>query len=189
MKTPTQRKPPYFLLSFIPAVAYWLLETYFTLEIALIGGILLGILEMIFEKHFTGHVHTLSKVNISLIVILGVISLIAKEGVWFRLQPTFTGVGVAGFLVYKKIQGHSLMVDMVKDMGQVAPLPEATYKTLEWHMALFLLVFAAFMARVAISESTAAWLFWKTGGFYMAFGGFMVAEVLYLRFSIRRKNK
>lgn len=188
MKTPAQRKPPYFLLSFIPAVAYWLLETYFTLEIALIGGILLGILEMIFEKRFTGHVHTLSKVNISLIVILGVISLIAKEGVWFRLQPTFTGVGVAGFLIFKKMQGHSLMVDMVKDMGQVPPLPEATYKTLEWHMALFLLAFAAFMAKVAISESTATWLFWKTGGFYMAFGGFMVAEVLYLRFSMRRKK-
>ena len=104
MNTPKKGRAPYFLLSFIPAVAYWLLETYTTLEIALIGGIVLGIIEMILEKYFTGYVHTLSKVNISLIVILGVISLLAKEGVWFRLQPTFTGVGVAGFLIYKKIQ-------------------------------------------------------------------------------------
>ena len=187
----TQSKPqgkPYFLLSFIPAVAYWLLETYFTLEIALIGGIALGILEMILEKYFTGHVHTLSKVNIALIVVLGVVSLIAKEGVWFRLQPTFTGVGVSAFLIYKKLQGHSLMLDMLKDMGQVPPLPEKVYKVMEWHMTLFLLIFAAWMARVAIYETTANWLFWKTGGFYIAFGAFMVVEMIYLRFVIGLKK-
>jgi len=188
MNKPTQGKPPYFLLSFIPAVAYWLLETYTTLEIALIGGILLGILEMILEKHFTGHVHTLSKVNLTLIVILGGISLIAKEGVWFRLQPTFTGVGVAGFLIYKKLQGHSLMLDMIKDMGQIPPLSEVTYKIMEWHMTLFLLGFAIFMAKIAIYETTATWIFWKTGGFYIAFGGFMVLEMIYLKFVVRGKR-
>ena len=188
MNTPKQGKAPYFLLSFIPAVAYWLLETYSTLEIALIGGITLGIIEMILEKYFTGHVHTLSKVNISLIIMLGVISLIAKEGVWFRLQPTFTGLGVSGFLIYKKLQGHSLMLDMIKDMGQIPPLSDETYKTMEWHMTLFLIGFAAFMAKVAIYESTATWIFWKTGGFYVAFGGFMVLEMVYLRFFLRRKN-
>lgn len=188
MNKPALRKPPYFLLSFIPAVAYWLLETYTTLEIALIGGIVLGILEMILEKHFTGHVHTLSKVNISLIVILGVISLIAQEGVWFRLQPTFTGVGIASFLIFKKLQGHSLMLDMIKDMGQTLPLSDATYKMMEWHITIFLLGFAAFMAKVAIYDTTASWIFWKTGGFYIAFGGFMVIEMIYLRFVLRRKK-
>lgn len=187
MTKPAQGKP-YFLLSFLPAVAYWLLETYFTLEVALIGGILLGVLEMLLEKYFSGHVHTLSKVNLALIIILGVISLLAKEGVWFRLQPTFTGVGVASFLIYKKIQGHSLMLDMLKDMGQVPPLPETVYKTIEWHMTLFLLIFAGFMAKVAIYNSTSSWVFWKTGGFYLAFGGFMVLEMVYLRFRLRRKN-
>lgn len=188
MNKPAQRKPPYFLLSFIPAVAYWLLETYTTLEIALIGGIILGIIEMILEKYFTGHVHTLSKVNISLIVILGVISLMAKEGVWFRLQPTFTGVGIAGFLIYKKMQGHSLMLDLIKDMGQVPPLSDETYKMMEWHITLFLLAFAAFMAKVAVYDSTGTWIFWKTGGFYIAFGGFMVLEMIYLRFVLRRRK-
>lgn len=188
MTKPAQGKPPYFLLSFIPAVAYWLLETYTTLEIALIGGIILGIVEMILEKYFTGSVHTLSKVNIALIVILGIISLIAKEGVWFRLQPTFTGVGVASFLIYKKMKGHSLMLDMLKDMGQIPPLSDETYKIMEWHMTLFLLAFAAFMAKVAIYDTTTTWIFWKTGGFYIAFGGFMVLEMIYLRFVLRRKN-
>jgi intracellular septation protein len=180
--------PPYFLLSFIPALAYWGLETYFSLEIALIGGILLGVIEMILEKKFTGHVHTLSKLNIALVVVLGIISLLAKEGVWFKLQPTFTGLSVAGYLIYKKIRNESLMLEMLEDMKQKVPLPPSSYKTMEWHMCLFLLGFAIFMGKVAIYNSTANWIFWKTAGFYMVFGGFMVFEMIYMRLTVKRQK-
>lgn len=183
------KTPPYFLMSFIPAVAYWLLETYFSLEIALTGGIVLGIIEMILEKKFTGHIHTMSKLNISLVVILGVISLIAKEGIWFKLQPTLTGLSVASFLLYKKYKGDSLMLDMLKDMKQTAPLPAEFYKTMEWHLCLFLIGFAVWMGKVAFYETTATWLMWKTGGFYGVFGAFMVLEMLYLRFSMKNGMK
>ena len=180
---------PYFLLSFIPAVAYWLLETYTSLEVALIGGIVLGLMEMWLEKHFTGHVHTLSKLNISLIVVLGFISLIAKEGIWFKLQPTMTGLSVSAFLIFKKLQGKSLMLDMFQDMKQKAPLPNDVYKLLEWHICLFLIGYAVYMAKVAWKDTTAEWLFWKTGGFYAAFGTFMVLEMIFLRFYLRRKKE
>lgn len=180
---------PYFLLSFLPAVAYWYLETYYTLEVALMGGILLGVIEMLLEKKFTGHVHTLSKLNIALVVILGGISFIAKEGIFFKLQPTFTGIALAAFLIFKKIKNQSLMVEMLQDMKQKLPMPAEVYKTLEWHMCIFLIGFAGFMAYVALKESTATWLFWKTGGFYIAFGGFMIVEMIVLRFMMRRFRK
>jgi intracellular septation protein len=181
--------PPYFLLSFIPAVAYWLLETYFTLEVALIGGILLGLVEMVLERYFTGHVHTLSKLNIALVVILGMISLVAREGVWFKLQPTFTGLSVAAFFLYKKLKGQSVMLEMLTDLNQKPPLPPEVYVLLEWHMCLFLFGFACFMAYVAIYETTSTWIFWKTGGFYIAFGGFMLGEMVFLRWYLRGYKK
>lgn len=174
---------PYFLLSFLPALAYWYLETYYTLETALIGGIVLGIIEMALEKKFTGHVHTLSKLNIALIVILGGVSLVAKEGVWFKLQPTFTGLALSSYLVFKKIKKQSMMLEMLNDFKQKPPLPPEIYKKMEWHMCLFLIGFAFFMAWVALKESTATWLFWKTGGFYIAFGGFMILEMIFIRFT------
>lgn len=180
---------PYFLLSFIPALAYWYLETNYTLEIALIGGIVLGLIEMILEKKFTGHVHTLSKLNIALIVILGGVSLIAKEGLFFKLQPTFTGIAIAGFLVFKKIKKQSLMLEMLNDLKQKPPMPDEVYKTMEWHMCLFLIGFAGFMAWVAVKTTTATWLFWKTGGFYIVFGAFMVIEMIYIQWMIRRLKK
>jgi intracellular septation protein len=184
-----QSSRPYFLLSFLPALAYWLLETYSTLEIALIGGVFLGVVEMLLEKKFTGHIHTLSKLNLVLIIVLGGISLIAKEGVFFKLQPTFTGIALAGFLAFKKYKNQSLMFEMLKDMKQKPPLPEDIYKSMEWHLCLFLIAFAVFMAHVALKQSTATWIFWKTGGFYIAFGGFMVLEILYIRWFIRRMKR
>lgn len=180
---------PYFLLSFLPALAYWYLETYYTLEVALIGGILLGLVEMFLEKKITGHVHTLSKLNIGLVVILGGISLIAKEGLFFKLQPTLTGVALAAFLLYKKIRKQSLMIEMIEDMKQRPPLPTEFYKVMEWHICLFLLSFAAFMAWIAVTQPTSTWLFWKTAGFYIVFTVFMVLEVMYLRWLIRRLKR
>ena len=175
-------------MSFLPALAYWYLETYHSLEIALIGGVILGVIEILFEKKFSGHVHTLSKLNLSLIVVLGGVALVAKEGLFFKLQPTFTGIAVGVYLIFKKIRKESLLLEMLKDLKQTPPLPTEFYRMLEWHLCIFLLAFAAFMAWVAVRETTAVWLFWKTGGFYLAFGGFLVAELLFLRLTLRRPS-
>lgn len=175
--------PPFFLMSFIPAVAYWLLETYSTLEIALMGGIFLGVVEMVLEKKFTGHIHTLSKLNISLIVALGGISLIAKEGIWFKLQPTMTGIAVSLFFIYKKSKKESLIHQMLIDMKTPADrmLPEKIYGIMEWHLCLFLFGYALWMAWVTYNLTTSQWLFWKTGGFYLAFVPFMLIEMITIR--------
>jgi intracellular septation protein len=177
------RAPPFFLMSFIPAVAYWLLETYTTLEIALIGGIVLGLVEMGLEKKFTGYIHTLSKLNLSLIVVLGGVSLVAKEGIWFKLQPTMTGIAVSLFFIYKKWKNESLIHQMLIDMKTPANrmLPENIYGIMEWHLCLFLFSYALWMAWVTYSMTTSQWLFWKTGGFYLAFIPFMLMEMIYIR--------
>lgn len=180
---------PYFLLSFLPALAYWYLESNYSLEIALAGGIILGVIEMFLEKVFNGHVHTLSKLNLALILVLGGVSLIAKEGIFFKLQPTFTGIALCSFLIFKKVRNKSFMVEMLEDLKQRPPMPKEFYMILEWHLCLFLFGFAIFMTWIALKESTSVWLFWKTGGFYIAFGGFMVFEMFYMRWIARRSRK
>lgn len=176
---------PFYLLSFLPALAYWYLETYYTLEVALTGGVILGVVEMLLEKVFTGHVHTLSKLNVALVIVLGGISLLAQEGIFFKLQPTFTGMAVSAFLLFKRLKKHSLMMEMLKDMKQRPPLPEEMYVKIELHLAIFLIGFSVLMAVVAFYSSTSTWVFMKTAGFYISFGGFLVVEVLYLKRSIR----
>lgn len=180
---------PFFLLSFLPALAYWYLESYYTLELALIGGILIGIIEMLLEKKISGHVHTLSKLNLILIIVLGGISLVAKEGLFFKLQPTFTGLALSSYLFFKKFKNESLMIEMLKDLKQKPPMPDIFYKKMEWHLCLFLIAFAFFMVWITLMETTTVWLFWKTGGFYIAFGTFMIFELIYLKRFVRSLHK
>ncbi len=103
----------FFLISFLPALAYWYLEENYSLEVALTGGILLSVIEMLLEKIFTKHIHTLSKFNFALILGLGSLSLLASEGIWFKLQPFFTGVVMGGYLLFRNLRGKSLITEMV----------------------------------------------------------------------------
>ncbi len=159
----------YFFLSFIPALGYWFLESYYSLTVALVGGVILGVSEIIIEKIFSGKVHSISRLNLGLVVFLGIISLWAQEGIWFKLQPTFTGIILFLFLGYQRLQKKSFMVEMMKDFNQKLPLPPDHYLMLEWHLALFVLIFGMFMAYIAVTQSSDVWIFWKTIGFYLAF--------------------
>ena len=93
-----------------------------------------------------------------------ILTLLAFLAGWMTLGIVLglLGIAIAGFLVYKKIRKQSLMLEMLQDMKQKPPLPDSIYKSMEWHMCLFLIVFAGFMAWVAIKETTATWLFWKS---------------------------
>jgi len=177
----------FFLISFIPAIAYWYLEENYSIRIAISGGLALAILEIAAEKYFTQHVHTLSKFNFYLILVLGGISLIGDEGIWFKLQPAFTGWAIGGFMLYRVRKGRGLMQEMIESMGQKNNLPPEILKGMEGHIGWLFFVYGSFMAFVALSWSTERWLFFKTIGFYIAFLLFFLIEVIFIRHSLKKK--
>lgn len=75
------------LMSFLPAIAYWWLEENYPLRIALGVGLGLAVIEILIERIWLGHVHTISKFNFAIIMILGGLSLLGDDGLWFKLQP------------------------------------------------------------------------------------------------------
>ncbi len=120
---------------------------------------------------------------------LGGISLIAREGLWFKLQPSLTGVAVASFFLFKKWKKESLIHQMLIDMKtpQDKILPSEIYEMMEWHLCLFLIANAVWMTYVALKMTTAQWLFWKTAGFYIVFIPFMLLEMVFILRKVRRK--
>jgi intracellular septation protein len=166
--------------SFLPAIAYWYLEANYDLKTALVGGLILAVLEMSLEWIFTRHIHTVSKLNFYLILILGGIAFIADEGIWFKLQPSFTGVLMGSYMLIRHYRGNSLMLEMMKEMNN-QNLPEKFVLFLERNMSVFMFGYGLLMAPVAIYLSTEKWLFFKTGGFYIATGLFFVAQFIYLK--------
>lgn len=178
----------FFLISFLPALAYWYLEENFSLETALVGGVILAILEIIIEKIFAKHVHTISKLNFFLIVILGGVSYFAREGVWFKLQPFFTGLCMSSYLLYKYKKGESLMLEFMHEMNRPIPFDPELMKTVELHLALFLFLYGCFMAVLAFWGTTSQWAFFKTAGFYIVSFGFMMIEFFFLKHKMKGKK-
>ena len=181
-----QKTSPIFWLSFLPALAYWWLEENTSLQTALIGGVGLSVLEITFEKFFAGKVHTLSKLNFGLILLLGGVSLIAHEGIWFKLQPTFTGVILAAFLGFGLFRGKSFLEEVMHDMGRPWPLPKNLLIRFEIHLCLFIFSYGLFMGYWAFEGTTSQWAFWKTGGQYICFAVFGLLQMLWLRFEMKK---
>lgn len=186
----SQKRPSLLhFLSFLPALAYWWLEETQPLHIALSVGIGLAVLEVTVEKIFTKKVHTLSKLNFGIIVLLGALSLFAREGIWFKLQPTLTGVICGSWLTLNQAKGKTMMLEAMEDMGQKWLFPDEWLRDFERHVIIFIFAYAAFMAFWAFKGTTAQWAFWKTGGQYMSFGTFIVVEFWWLRKKMKRVMK
>lgn len=179
------KKNNLFLISFLPALLYWYLEETQTVHIAIIGGLSLAVLEIVFEKIFFKHIHSISKLNFLILLILGPISLIGDDGVWFKLQPFFTGLFLSGYLIFNLRNGKSLMITMMEDMEKKLNMPSEIMHKVEFHLASFLLINGCFMGYLAIYQSTSSWAFFKSIGFYITFVVFMILEI----FVIRREMK
>ncbi len=173
------------LLSFVPAIAYWYLEANYSLKIAVIGGMSLALLEVVIEKIFLKHVHEISKLNFFLLFILGPISLINEDGIWFKLQPFFTGVAMFLFLALKMKRGKSLFKEMMEEMGKQIH-NEQFLVMIEKHLAYFFLIYGCFMGSLAVWSTTSIWAFFKTIGLYIAFALFMVGEVVYIKLRVKK---
>ena len=170
----------FFLISFLPAIAYWYLETYYTLKIALIGGLILAIIEISLEKILTKKVHKISLFNFWLILILGGISLLGEEGIWFKLQPFFTGVLMGTYFLWSTSTGKSLMAEMMPMQNDKKhALPEFVFIKLERDLGIFMICYGIFMAYIALKQETKAWLFYKTIGFYISSFVFFVFAITY----------
>lgn len=180
--TTTQIKPKksnnFFLISFLPAILYWYLESQYPVKTALIGGIALSVLEILFERFYVGHVHQLSKFNFFLIVALGGFSLMEENGIWFKLQPSLSLWAVAVYMGLKLKKGSGFFKEMMMEMrpDAVHP-PDYIMKSMEYNMVMLFVSYGILMGVLAMWFSTSLWVFFKTAGLFIVMGIFMMIQM------------
>ena len=179
-------KNNFFLISFLPAIAYWYLEENYPIKIAVIGGLALSVLEIAIEKIFLKHIHKISWANFFLILVLGGLSLLGDEGKWFKLQPAITGIAIATGLFIFKWRKKSFFLEMFKEMNPDKTPPEWLVLSLESHTAVFFGLYGTWMFYVVFYLSTDQWIFFKTIGFYLCFAIFFVIELFLLRIKAKK---
>ncbi len=188
-KQKNRRSNVFFLLSFLPAVAYWYLESRYSIAVALVGGIGLAILEMALEKWYFKKIHGIAKLNFILIVLLGSIALWFQDGLLFKLQPFFTGVFIGPFLIWRTRRQKSFMAEVSETLGEFNPAHYPAFLLIEGRMGMLLLGYSLWMGFVALNFTTSQWLFFKTIGFYVVFILFILAHYRFLAKNFAEDSK
>ena len=177
----------FFLISFLPAILYWYLETKYPVKVALMGGIILSVLEVVFERLYIGHVHQLSKFNFFLIIFLGGFSLMEENGIWFKLQPTLSFWAIAAYMIWKLRKGKGFFLEMMNDIKPDGPKPaEFIMKSMERNMVVMFILYGCLMAVLAVYFDTSIWAFFKTAGFFVVMGIFMIIQIIHNKRTMRK---
>ena len=183
------------LFSFLPAIGYAILDWYYPPHVAAAAGLGLGVLELGLEKIITHHLHGLSKINFSLLFLLGLITWFARDGFWFKLQPALGSLGLAGILVWWRWRQKSFVQTLLaefplnaKAKENLRVVPPVLWQAWERDLVIFLLAYAGVMFILA-HYNARWWAVGKTVGLYVAAAVWGGGEILLFRWRWRRLIK
>lgn len=177
------------LLGILPVVLYTIVEEYYGVIWGLVAGLVLGFFEIIWEFKTERRVSGMTWFGNGMLFVLGGISLVTKEGIWFKLQPAIMEFAFAlflwGTLLFKK---NIMELMLEKQKMQVPDEMKAGFKGMTFRMGLFLFFHGLLATWAALYWSTKAWALLKGVGFTLSFIFYMFIEGLVLRLRIERKS-
>jgi len=176
----------------LPLVVYSVVEEVYGIIWGLVAGMVLGLLEVAIEKWRQGKVETITWIGNGLLLLLGGISLLTQEGIWFRMQPAIIELAMGGLLLGSVIADKPFLLMMARKQktlermpAAVVPFFEKFLKGFTLRVSFFFLAHAGLAAWAAIYWSTRAWILLKGIGFTGSMICYGVIEILVMRRKIR----
>ena len=185
-----------FVGGLLPVLAFTLIEEHFGTLWGLISGMGFGLGEVLWEWRSQGKVDPLTWGGNGMLLVLGGVSLLTQEGIWFKLQPALIEVVTALVLWGSVLLGKPLIQTLLQKQGAlpfdlqtglkpgVGPLFKQFFQGMTLRMGFFFAIHAALAVWVALYGSTAAWAILKGIGFTVSFIVYLVVESLVLRYRI-----
>lgn len=178
----------------LPVIAFSVIEDRFGTVWGLVAGMVFGLGEIIWEWREQGRVSAITWTGNGMILVLGAVSLLTNEGVWFKLQPALIEAGMALGLWVSCVMGKPLLVAMARKQGTLRedwPEPvrlrvQGALTGLTVRLGFFFGAHAALATWAALKWSTAAWAVLKGVGFTGSMVVYLLAEGARLRYRIRQ---
>lgn len=182
----------------IPVVAFTVIEDRYGIVWGLVAGMVFGLGEIIYEWVTQRRVDPMTLGGNGLILVLGGVSLVTQEGVWFKLQPSLIEAAMAAALWVSVALGKPLLVSVLRKQlalqtgplapgaapPEVAPVLQRALGGMTLRVGLFFAAHAALAAWAALHWSTQAWAMLKGVGFTVSMIVYMVVESLVLRYRV-----
>lgn len=172
----------------LPVVLFTVIEETFGIVWGLVAGMGSALIEVVWEWRRQGKVDPITWFGSGAMLVLGGISLLTREGVWFRLQPALLEALMAGALLGSLLLGRPLLTAMARKQGVLAQVPaqalpafESRMRGLTFRVGLFFAVHAGLAVWAALAWSVRAWAFLKGVGFTVSFFVYLGLEVWVMR--------
>ena len=177
----------FFFGGLLPVIAFTVIEERYGTVAGIIAGMVFGLGEVIWELISQKSVSVITWAGNGLILVLGAVSLIAKEGIWFKLQPAVMELIMAVVLCGSVIFNKPLLVALAEKQRQnIHPAMKPFMKALTFRIGCFFAAHAVLATWAAFKWSTEAWAILKGVGFTLSMVLYMVVEGYYLRTRARK---
>lgn len=171
----------------LPVIAFTLVENQYGIIWGAVAGMVFGVGEIIYEKLFLGKISKLTLVvNIALLV-LGAVSIIMNDGIWFKLQPAFIEAGFTLLLWISLLKKKPLLPELAKMQGhQLPPASEKILTGMTFRIGVFFAIHAIIATWAAFSWTTEQWAWLKGAGLTISFVLYFAFEFIILRMLAKR---
>jgi intracellular septation protein len=170
----------------LPIVAFTVIEDQYGTIAGIIAGLAFGLGEVCFEYYQDKKVSTITLVGNGMLLLLGAVSLISEDGIWFKLQPAIFELLFTGILWGSLLMGKNILVAMAEKQGQVFPdILKVRMNGISFRLGIFFLIQAALATWAAFYWSTQAWALLKGVGLTVSLIFWMAGEILLVRFTKR----
>lgn len=185
--SPKSQAMSLFFAGLLPVIAFTLIEEYYGIIAGLIAGMVFGFGEIIWELYRHRKVQTMTWIGNGLLLVLGGISLVSSEGLWFKLQPALMEGLFALALWISVIIKKPLLVFLAEQQGQKLPdIIKDKFKGITIRAGLFFAIHTGLAIWAALEWSTTNWALLKGVGVTVSFVLYLGLEILLLRLALQK---
>lgn len=170
----------------LPIIAFTVIEEKYGIVAGLIAGMVFGVSEIVYELFKYKKVSTLTWIGNGMLLVLGGISLIFSDGIWFKLQPALFELGFFIFMLGSWLIRKPFLVSIVEKQNPEAPtFLKASLSGMTFRMSFFFLAHAVLATWAAFYWSTEAWALLKGVGLTVSMIVYMVLEIFWARWKMK----
>jgi isopentenyldiphosphate isomerase/intracellular septation protein A len=169
------------LPGFIPLFVFLIADEIWGTKIGLIVAIVSGIIELAYYWIKDRKFDKFILLDTLLIVVLGVVSIILDNDVFFKLKPALMGVLMCGFLGVSVFTPNNILLNMSKRYMKGIEFNDQQYLQMKKSMQVLFWLFLGYTALVFYSVwfmSKEAWAFISGGFLYILFGAYFIFELV-----------
>ena len=169
------------LPSLLPLLVFILADEIWGSEVGIVVALVFGVAEFIFIWVREHRADKFVLADTALLVVLGGVSLLLENAVFFKLKPAFIGVIFCIILGFSAFSKNNILLMMSKRYMKGMEIDERAVEKMRISTRNMFWIFSFHTVLVTYSAffmSERAWAFISTGLFYILFGVYFAFEII-----------